>query len=411
MPARRDRAHAFDARQQLLEQRGSLPSDLWTTAALLRLVRDELTTPPWDRTDEFSSGLRATSALARLGERGLPPDALVRTGLGTDLRRAVTRATLQLVWTRAERPGARVPESVRPWLEALLSCPDQVVPATEAAPRFSVLSSTALAGDFKDVVDGWLVTACMRDLVAWTFDGTAAPALDEDDLALRGGEEAVRWVCERFSATSLADWSRCSLEWELRQLADAAGTADDAGVIRPLLDERVVVRDELVGELAHRLARPTAKDPLVGGLTRGELQEHVLSLLNSGGVSAATALLRDAVRLRPGDDELRNMLGFCLVASAPSEALLHLDRATANSDLSAELLRANRAAAALRTGDRAAAIDLLVDLRDSGSDQVYLLWDPNEVIDLTAEPAAIQEVSAAEWARSVLRLMPSTLAQ
>ena len=282
-----------------------------------------------------------------------------------------------------------------------------LVPAADATPQFSVLSSTALAGDFEDVVDEWLRTACMRDLVAWTFHATAAPTLDEDDLVLRGGEETARWICERFSATSLTDWSRCSLEWELRHIADAAMTPDDAGVARRLLDERMVVRDELIGELAHRLARPAERDPLVGGFTRRELQEHVLSLLTSGGVAAATSLLHDAVHLRPGDDELRNLLGFCLLTTAPSEALTHPDRATPNGNLSVELLMANRAAAVLRSGDAAAATDLLVDLRDSDASQVYLLWEPTEIIDLTAAPSAIQEVTAAEWARSLLLMMES----
>lgn len=63
------------------------PTAQWTTPQLLRLVSDDL--KKIHVRDRFKRDTVLTSALARLGERGLEPDAVVRTGLGDELLAAI----------------------------------------------------------------------------------------------------------------------------------------------------------------------------------------------------------------------------------------------------------------------------------------------------------------------------------
>jgi hypothetical protein len=79
------RARAYDV---LIEVRAATgePSQDWSTAALLRTVYDLVLQPPWE-SDRLWRSMTVTSALARLGERGILPDAVLRTALADSLRR------------------------------------------------------------------------------------------------------------------------------------------------------------------------------------------------------------------------------------------------------------------------------------------------------------------------------------
>lgn len=77
----------YDVRQVVDPFVGRLPGHGWPTAALMRVMRDAVTSPPWQA--EARRTIVITMALARLGERGFPPDALVRSCLGHELRRGL----------------------------------------------------------------------------------------------------------------------------------------------------------------------------------------------------------------------------------------------------------------------------------------------------------------------------------
>lgn len=85
----REMAAKFDAGRERLSLQFEQPSETWSTSALLRTARDLLLTPP--TSDPWWRSISITTSLARLGERGLSADAVVRTGLARDLVKLIVR--------------------------------------------------------------------------------------------------------------------------------------------------------------------------------------------------------------------------------------------------------------------------------------------------------------------------------
>src|SRR5664279_2577753 len=74
------RARAFDIQVAEAPWLDRQPSIDTPVAALMRIVQRNLTVGPFGY-DNFRRSVRTTTALARLGELDIPPDAVVRTGL------------------------------------------------------------------------------------------------------------------------------------------------------------------------------------------------------------------------------------------------------------------------------------------------------------------------------------------
>jgi hypothetical protein len=85
-------AHDADARAYdiglLSREWTGMPTVEWPVVALIGLVRRRLSQAPWVR-DAFERHVQITSALARLGEHGIPADAIIRRCLRAPLRRAL----------------------------------------------------------------------------------------------------------------------------------------------------------------------------------------------------------------------------------------------------------------------------------------------------------------------------------
>ena len=105
------RARSFDVGALAAEYAGREPSAAWPTTALLRVVHDGLERVPWS-SGAFRRSVMITSALARLGERGIPADAIVRLCVGPLLAR---RITVHVVHALADLRRAEVAEEDLPW--------------------------------------------------------------------------------------------------------------------------------------------------------------------------------------------------------------------------------------------------------------------------------------------------------
>jgi hypothetical protein len=82
-----NRATSFDARRAALERRDEMPDHSWTTTELLARVEELFRAQP--NIDGPFRTIAITTGLARLGERGLPVDWLVRDRIGPGLIRRV----------------------------------------------------------------------------------------------------------------------------------------------------------------------------------------------------------------------------------------------------------------------------------------------------------------------------------
>jgi hypothetical protein len=201
---------------------------------------------------------------------------------------------------------------------------DQPVPSknepsmSEIADRFTEVILPAILR-----IKQWVGSASLDELI------DLAPPKPNDlapDAAAPEGErvlyEQYRWIVDHFAQTFYRDWETNSLHNELRWL--------DGDIVSPcndeLMNDRMVPRQELVEEIARRAVyRPGV--PGVGDSIAAEMTRHAISLLHQGRYREAVAVFEFGVTQRPGDPEIRNNLGFCMIPVDPSAALEHLKMA------------------------------------------------------------------------------------
>lgn len=113
--------HTVSARFQY-----EMPDDSWPTAALLSMVSDLAQEPPW--ISPLHRLVRLTAALARLGERGLRADTVVRTCLGPQLLRRILLVAGSL-WLHHSDSRDAVPQQLQSWFDLFdeLQLPDPLL--------------------------------------------------------------------------------------------------------------------------------------------------------------------------------------------------------------------------------------------------------------------------------------------
>jgi len=404
---RLEHAQSFDAGQEHAEHLLGFPDRTWTSTALLREVVDSWTTEPWnDMRGWFQRGVWTTAALARLGERGIPADALVRRGLQRRFRLRLTAlvvtARADLAVREGDSPRPPIAPPLMPWIDALASCGDQSVDRdTDAARNLPVRIAKALTGEFRDVVDAWLADSAIKDIIAWRFDADPHDGLAEGDLMVPGGSDALGWLIDRLECTRLHDWREASLLWEIRYLDEPEETAADAGIPLVLLNERPTHLDLVIQALRRSVRYKLVDDAVLGGLSVSELTSQVIALIGDGHLITAVELLDAGVAERPYHQQLRSLLAFCLIPLEPDRALDLLNALSVHGTLSDGLLGVNRAAAYLRRGEVAAAKSELADVLNGARDSDALLRPLSSLLDQSM-PASLSSTTTHDWAREAL---------
>lgn len=409
------RAQVFDAGREHVERRNGFPDRTWASAALLREVVDSWMTPPWrDGRGSLQRGMWATAALARLGERGLPPDALIRRGLHrrfrVQLTSLVVTARADMAVREEDSPRQPIAPPLLPWIDALASCADQSVNRdTDPVRNLPVRLARALTGQFSDMVESWLANSSIKDIIAWRYRAEPHDGLNEEDLAISGGTGALDWLIDRLERTRLDEWREASLLWELRYLDEPLDTAADAGIPSTLLEERPTHFDPVIQALRRSVRYRMVHDPVLDGLSYSELVDQVTTLIGEGRLMSAVELLEAGVAERPYHQQLRAMLAFCLIPIEPERALGLLNALSVHGTLSDGLLGVNRAAAYLRCGEMAAARSELTDVINGARDSEALLWPLDGLLDRQRTPAMLCDTTTHEWARNVLLQLSNTL--
>jgi hypothetical protein len=315
----------------------------------------------------------------RLGERGLPPDALIRRGphrrFRFQLTSLVVTARADMAVRQENSPRPPIASPLLPWIDALASCADQSVNHdTDAARNLPVRLARALTGQFSDVVESWLASSSIKDIIAWSYQAEPHDELNEEDLAISGGTGALDWLIDRLERTRLDEWREASLLWELRYLDEPLDTAADAGIPSTLLKERPTHFDPVIKALRRSVRYRMVHDPVLDGLSYSELRDQVTALIGEGRLMSAVELLEAGVAERPYHQQLRAMLAFCLIPIEPERALDLLNALSVHGTLSDGLLGVNRAAAYLRRGEIAAARSELTDVINGACDNEAMLW-------------------------------------
>ncbi|MGY5882499.1 hypothetical protein [Modestobacter lacusdianchii] len=379
-------ARAFDVGTQARSVQGE-PTASWPTSALVRVVQEGLEEHPWGE-GAFRRSVVITSALARLGERGLPADAVVRLCLAGRLRR---RMTLHVVAAHRAVRGGRVrfdelPHQLQGWVGELGDPGRDHTGAGE-------LEMWALTGPFATTFNRWLDEAAMAHLIDWRFNAQRVDIANEDRV-LSGGSDATRWVFDRFSLTRLDDWRPASLNWEFAYVHRPVEVSRRAGVDQRWLAERRV-SEEMVGEaIARRVYLPSVNGPIFADMSRAELIENFVSLVKVAALDTAIALAHKAMEAVPHVPQVGLAYAFLLIVSDPSKAESRLVRLLGNDELPVAVVHANIAMAKLRRGDERGARTALEQLPVSSDSHLAWLWRPQSLVD---GPPEIAEYALATW--------------
>lgn len=391
-------AMPFDASQEVLRYGDRWPDERWSTPALLWLVKTGALQPP--HRDPLRRTMLVTTALARLGERGLPPDAVLRTCLGPALlRRIIIEAGA--VWTlvrdgkvRRDRLGR-----IEDWLRLLDAEPGLQDPGELTT---SDVISAALRGNTIETARRWLNDAAVAHLLGWRLDGYQVTQVRTEDLALPAGAGATRWVVDRFTETYVERWARASLDWELVYLHEPERTATRVGLPLAMLRERQVARGQLLAALSRRLSGADADDPAAADFDTAEIVEAIVEKFRSGDARAAHDLAEMALRDAPDNPHLINALAFCLLPHDPARAAALLERSARAVDPRARAAAAaNRVTLHLFAKDADSAELSLASVPDDGNQYVWC-WDPGGIGQGEAQ---LTSMSFADWRSSVRALI------
>ena len=382
-------ARQFDLARLVIPPASEPPKHTWPTSVLFRVVKQTLIDEPaWSKSAHRRT-VWLTSALARLGERGIPADAVVRTYFGTRIRRQMV---IEIVGAYTAVATGRVtfneiPRTLRDWFP--------LVP--EGGNRDELLAH-CLAGPLSDTIEDQIQHGAIVHVIGWRRHAERVEVAPEDRV-VEGGLDATRWLIDRFTRTALDEWFRSSLDWELANLSDSEATARTAGVPAVLVAERPVSESMVVEAIGRRTREPSLGDEVFGGMAPVELLDNVIALTLRDERSAALELIRKAVEVSPARLEFEQALAFLLIPDSPTEAERRLLSMRGRRGAPEELLTACLAICKLREGHVSEMLASVGDLARSSDLRRYWLWTAES---LAGAELDLYQTSLPEWATNVL---------
>lgn len=331
--------------------------------------------PPYS--NPLRRAVTITMALARLGERGLPADAVMRTCLGPRLARhiLVTASTLWCGEKQSQVRRDRLQPEIIPWLELI----DRTAKVPKGEMGLAPVTAATLAGEPMAVAREWVDTAAVAHLVGWRLDGYLRVARGPDDCLLSGGRSATIWVFDRFTETFLDAWSPSSLDWELAYAQQPAGVAARIGLSQSMLSERPTSVGLVQEEVARRLVSPSARRSPDSEASEYEVIEGLVALLHASEFEAARSVARQAYEESTSVFALKLAYAFCSLPLDPAGAREVLASLRPENEQQAALSAVNRATSHLFDGHLDQAAETIEEVNaELASLTEAWLWDPAE---------------------------------
>lgn len=316
-----DVGKAFDAVESYLCESERDPSADWRTVSLVTALLGLISRGPEFEKPTPEARLKAFKAAAdELSHRGVDATALVRYGMSREVTAPLLAALLVALIFRDQKGIEGV--DVRGWCAAL----DLESPTFNSSPP----APQELGRWFEQVLVPvvplmlrWAANASLDELITLTppTPGTLYSCYSGEavDRSLR---EQYRWAVDHFAKTFYRDWQTSSLHYELRWL--------DGDIVAPcsdyLMRDRNVLREDINQEIAKRVVYQGGQ-PDPGESLVAEMSRHAQTLLRQGRCMEAAAVFEFGVQQRPGDPDIRNNLGFCMIPVNAGEALAHLKAA------------------------------------------------------------------------------------
>lgn len=387
---------------------GSEPNATWPVAALLRCVSTHIVQPPW-REGAFRRSVWVTGALARLGEKGLSADAVLRTCVGPSLKQRIL-ILVATAWHSARLrnlPNSIHPHNLYHWVQRFEDVNSLKCSSPDMCPSLEELIMMATTGEFEAVFDDWLSKTAAAHIVDWRLQDALIVEVLPSDVVLPGGATATRWVFDRFSETYLDDWAPESLSWELSFTKAPERTALRAGFDALLLEERPTATSLVIDATIrlHSGERPVSSSSDFGGVDAGEIQRQIIFLANSGDIKQARDLARAAMEKAPTDPRWETAYAFMQIPSDPAAARVLFHRQSRYNTQINILNALNIASCFISEGNRASALETLAQLQKAVSPNVkFWLWDPEYLLQ-DQGGSSIHFYSSTEWIEQVKDLL------
>jgi hypothetical protein len=379
---RAEAARPFDASVEAHSVRQSMPDVSWSTGALLRTVCDQLEEPPLP--GGLKRGITITSALARLAERGMPADAVVRTCIGPRIVRGLV-LRVSAIWINIENGSIDI-DAVADFKSLLAKLDADIRSNPDEHTTLPSVVATGMHGVLGQHLRDWIAEASITHILGWEFDDYLSVTISQQDRVLSAGRDATLWVFERFSKTYLDEWSRASLDWELVYNQDPELVAGAVGMSRQFLDERAIDSLSVVTTLKHRLTG-AKQDPDSANLQALEVFEAAVALLQRRRNREALSVAQQAVDLDPNNAQMRQVLAFCMIPYQPGQAEELMAGLFIETALQQAVKEANLISVHLADGDLPTARLLAQDVSWSDLDEIVWLWKPESL--MWGEPATV----------------------
>jgi hypothetical protein len=232
-------------------------------------------------------------------------------------------------------------------------------------PRLRVATSQSFMGRIEE----WLVRLLHESLDQLIRADAPPQAVFAALPETTPTEDVGTWIYERLTITRPEEWATPTLLLEWRSLEGE----DFPSLPARIAAERTVDRQQVAELALNRMSRRHVRQAPPRDLGADSFVQPAMRLLASQEYSRAAAIFEGLLKLRPGDSEVLNNLGFCLLPVNKSAALLRLQEATLFEVQNSNVNSANRALALHLLGRDTDALEVIgLTLNNSGADSAYL---------------------------------------
>lgn len=392
----------FEVASDSLEMSGEGPNALTPTTELMVCASSNILSVPWGR-----QGLRrsvwATTALARLAERGIHADAFVRTHLADALRRKIA-LHVATAWAHSQREGSRagIPYQADAWLGKF----EEVVHFSQSNQEQTFIDALVAAstGKFRTVIEDWIQSTAIAHLIAWRIEDALSVQVPVEVLAIDGGPQAARWVFDRFTRTYIHEWSSESAAWEMSFALAPEQTARRSGVdVRWLMERPPSLALAATALVRQHTLWTDEPDLILSGVSEGQVIEDILHLVYTNEVRSAQEFATELCNRNPGSYALKRLRAFTLIPTDPTSArtLIMDDPHVDDKWLSAvNLASCYISEQDLQAADRQIAA---FDLNELGEENAWL-WVPSSLKNGGGE---VRLYRVDEWAMAAREFLAS----
>lgn len=300
----------FDGMRMYLNERHR-PVDSWSMPSLINGLRDQFAAINPDEESPPSLD-RVMQIKAELEWRGVDFERLLRRGLTPYIVGSIFYSVFESVRGTGDDDGG--------WTDIFCAVDSDFADRRKGGTAgVDDDGAIHLNPELFRVMFGWVTSAPIEDLL----DRRVRQGADELLAAGRRHEaepdhDAV-WLVQRFTVTYLERWRPSSLKSEWRYLHSERPGCCPPGHMR----DRIIDATELAPHLAELACKRMDRDEMREDppLDVGQFLPIAVEALGRGDYQEAASIYRMLHHVRPNDNEITNNLGFCLLPTAPKEAV------------------------------------------------------------------------------------------